>query len=259
MLYVKLLKDVNHNGTRLDYSDYLKYLEGEKNSSLRFLQEPTHWPIIPNLTKKVTKRGVYCPFRGDTLIFPVKEREAFVEIQRKLYRDVGESLAAPLDPEYFHITLHDLNNEIDIHNKNKLSELMSRSGNDVKRLFKKLATYFKKYPDQEKIKLKAIGFIGPPIGIAVLFAPSGERDFKLLLNLFNTFQSIVNLVDPLKPHLSLGYFLPEEPTKEIKLQISKALSTTPKIELELDIAELEYSEFTDMNHYTTKFKLKDFG
>lgn len=259
MLYVELLKAVNFSGVEWSYPGYLEYLEDDKSFSLSFLHKQKRWSIVPDLTKKVTKKGAYRPFRGDTLIFPVKKREAFVEIQRKLYQDVGESLAEPLDPEYFHITLHDLNNEISIHNKNKLSELMSRSKNDVEMLFKKLAAYFKEHPDQEKIKLKAVGFIGPPIGIAVLFAPSGERDFKLLLNLFNTFQSVVNLTKPLKPHLSLGYFLPEEPTEEMKLQISKALSTTPDIELELDITELEYSEFTDMNHYSTKFKLKDFG
>ncbi|WP_053001253.1 hypothetical protein [Kosmotoga pacifica] len=255
---MELLKEVHFNGTILNYQDYLKYLMDEKETALKFLQDSTPWPVIPNLTKKVNSRGEYTPFKGDTVVFPVKQREVFVKIQEKLYQRTGKSLAKPLEPEYFHITLHDLNNEIDIEEKNKLDKMIEQSSLLCHHILKELAMYLNEHPDQSRIALKSIGFMGPPIGIAVLFIPSAEKDFRILLNLFRLFQRVVKLHNPLKPHLSIGYFLPKEPSNEEKLELLKVLNENLEIELELDLWELSYQKFIDMNTYTTKFQVKDF-
>ena len=57
---------------------------------------------------------------------------------------------------------------------------------------------------------------------------------------------------------SLGYFLPEEPESKKKLDLLKVLNENPNIELELDLWELSYQKFTDMNTYITEFQTKEF-
>jgi len=258
MLFVELLKEVYFDKAPLKYQDYLNYLIDEKESTLIFLQGSTHWPVIPNLTKKVNNEGNYIPFKGDTIVFPVKQQEIFVRIQEKVYQKANQSLANPLKPEYFHITLHDLNNEIDIEEKDKLDKMIEQSSLLCQDILKELAIYLNKHPGQSRIALKSIGFMGPPIGIAVLFIPSTEKDYKILMNLFELFQKIVKLSKPVKPHLSLGYFLPEEPESKKKLDLLKVLNENPNIELELDLWELSYQKFTDMNTYITEFQTKEF-
>ncbi|OAA31624.1 hypothetical protein AT15_06005 [Kosmotoga arenicorallina S304] len=253
-----LLKNVQFNEAPLDYQDYLSYLMNEKNSTDNFLRNLASWHITPNLTKKVNSKGKYIPFKGDTTVFPVKSSEIFENIQEKLYQKGQKALATPLKPEYFHITLHDLNNEIDIEEAGKLERLIKETGILCQKIFGELAFYLNKYPDQGKIHLKSIGFMGPPIGIAVLFAPESEKDFRILMNLFSLFQKAVKLNKPLKPHLSLGYFLPKEPQYEEKLKLLEFLDKMPNVKIELNLWELSYQEFTDMNTYITKFQVKEF-
>lgn len=66
----------------------------------------------PNLESKVDPAGRILPFRGNTTVFLLDEatKEQLQAVQDSLYRAATEMLAEPLEPDTFHMTLHDLAN-----------------------------------------------------------------------------------------------------------------------------------------------------
>lgn len=78
----------------------------------RSLPEWGSFATNPDLIKKVNLAGEFLPFRGNTVIFRLDEdtKQALRRLQTSLYQSAPDMLAEKLDPDAFHITLHDLVN-----------------------------------------------------------------------------------------------------------------------------------------------------
>ena len=91
----------------------------------------------PRLAEKVGPDGKLRPFFGDTVIFDLDaaDKDWLREIQLRLCGLCGGMLAEPLDPESFHITLHDLNSAP---RRGDIAEAMARAEVSAKELLSEI-------------------------------------------------------------------------------------------------------------------------
>jgi hypothetical protein len=160
-----------------------------------------------------------------------------------------------LKPGYFHITLHDLNNPFNCSDKIELEARVKKSVGNVKRIFHEIAGYISENPGMSRINIHSSGIsMRGFTGITIDFMPSTERDFRIVMNLHELFDDIVSLGNPLYMHLSLGYLHPHNFTPADRNRLAKAIGNCGQdISMTLNVMDLAYQIFEDMNSYNTIF------
>ena len=245
----------------VDFEDYCNTIEKEQVSSISWMTAPdARWNVPDSLKAKVDKEGKLRPFFGDTIVIPNEEADIsrLGKFKDELHNLVGELCAFPLIPEHFHITLHDLTSGT---GRENLTDKMENNSEKCRQIFKTIAEYLHKNDDQAKIRLTST-YAYPSCNISVVlgFAPKTDKDYRIIMNLYNLFDDVVYLSYWLRMHLTLAYFKPFEFFRGQMLRLMNALNSLNhnRIEIELDLWKMAYQRFDDMNDYKTIFSLADF-
>ncbi|MHC9541198.1 MAG: hypothetical protein AB9903_16975 [Vulcanimicrobiota bacterium] len=256
-----LNKTVMLKSSPMPFDVYCRTYEHEQHSSIDYLSSSeVKWNVPLSLCSKVDDRGALLPYFGDTVTIPIASKDiAFLsELQSKLYRNLGDILAEPLQSKHFHITLHDLTSGA---SKNDLKIEMEKNKAQSRDILRETASYLSLNPELHKMKIKATR-VFPCCNISLILAllPEKEHDYRFLMNLYNSFDEVVCLDYWLRLHVTLAYFKPVELSQE---QIGRMLATLSEMDefgysISLDILKTAYQQFSSMNNYRTQISVSDF-
>jgi hypothetical protein len=253
---MNLLNPVFWNCELIEYTDYCQTVKREQQSALEHLGH--NWIVPESLKAKVFEDGTLKPFFGDTIVstLTLETSQQIKTIQDSLYQQNG-IFATKLDYRQFHVTIHDLNNG---NQRKEIEDKMTESCVAYRQIFTQLADYFRQYPEQAIIELKGTN-VFPCLNISLLLGliPASDQDFRILLNVHNLFNEVVSLDYWLRPHITLAYFRPIKLTQpEIKnLSSLLAKHNPPQFQIQLDLKQLAYQIFEDMNHYQDEYLVQD--
>ena len=219
---------------------------------------PFHTP--EGLTKKVDSEGHILPFRGITVVFRLKSHviEHLTDLQNRLYEAAGHLLAERLDPESFHMTLHDIaaappceQIETDInYYRPRLVDSLTQLQRSIKSV-------------EGPLQIPVHGtYTFNMCHTSVVLGVTAEEPYADLLCAFHDhFNSIVDLGEIWTPHITLAYFKPRghwegqhwisEAYTEEELTPLRQILAEDLFAFELHLDDLEIQIFNDMNHYET--------
>ena len=206
------------------------------------LPEQGEFETNPNLLKKVNHDGKFLPFYGNTVVFLLEDRtkEMLSELQSQLYKAAGEMLSQPLQPDTFHMTLHDLVNG---------TEPTADLCREMEETKKQTESFLALWRAQPPLRMKATWLFNLVNTSTVLgLAPADEETAFRLDALYTAMESIVPLGYGLTPHITMAYFRPGRYFPEQLQSLRNALRPID-LQLELRMDQLAYQIFTDMNHY----------
>lgn len=257
---MNLLELVFWKGQLIEYADYCQTINREQQSALEYLgHSPIDWIVPESLKAKVFEDGTFKPFFGDTIVSTLtleKSREIKM-IQESLFQQNG-IFATKLDYRQFHVTIHDLNNGKQLQ---AIEEQMTRSRVACRHIFTQLASYFRQYPEQAIIQLKGTN-VFPCLNISLLLGliPASDRDFRILLNVHNLFNEVVCFDYWLRPHVTLAYFMPRKLSQVEISNLSYLLAKLNPLhfQIKLDLKQLVYQIFEDMNYYQDEYLVQEF-
>ena len=200
----------------------------------------------PNLESKVDPAGRILPFRGNTTVFLLDEatKEQLQAVQDSLYRAAPEMLAEPLEPDTFHMTLHDLANGRP--GQWGLEEHMKYTAENASALLAQ-------WKQEKPLRMKATWLFNMVnTSIVMGFAPESEADCNLLMGLYEDFQSVCPLNWGLTPHVTLAYYKPgyygQEWVEELN-RVFREAEDMGQIHIQLSTEDLFYRTFQNMNTY----------
>lgn len=255
------------NSDEKTYEDFCNKMKREQNDSREWLpREYDRWIYPVSLRDKIGTQGDMEPFFGDTVVFKVDcdTKKKLEKMQCLLHERLEKILAKKLSSEHLHMTLHDLNNSKG--KTNELSDNMKQNKEKCRELFEQIIQYIEDFPEYSKIRMKPT-MLYPSVNISVVMGliPSTEKDYNILMNLYNSFNDIVDLKRILRPHITLSYFKPYDLSKEEKRELYNVLkSLDPScadLEIEFDLKDLAYQTFENMDFYEDimQVKNKDLG
>ena len=210
----------------------------------RSLPEYGEFQTNPNLLKKVDRDGNFLPFYGNTVVFLLDDgvNEDLKMLQGQLYDAAGWMLSQPLNPDTFHMTLHDL-----VNGTEKTSDLchrMEETGEKAKALLAQWA-------NMPPLRMKTTWLFNMVNTSIVLgLAPTDEETALRLDDMYTALESVVPLGYGLTPHITMAYFRPGS-YSAAHLQALRNVLCPIELELQLDLDKLVHQRFSDMNHYTT--------
>jgi len=252
---MNLLKPVFWKGQLIEYSDYCQTLKREQQSALEYLgHTPVDWVVPESLKAKVFEDGTLKPFFGDTIVstLTLEKTQEINIIQESLFQQNG-IFATKLDYRQFHVTIHDLNHG---NQREEIEEKMTQSHVACRHIFTQLANYFRQHPDQAIIELKGTN-VFPSWNISLLLGliPASDQDFRILLNVYNFFNEVVSLDYWLRAHITLAYFRPIKLSQPEISNLSYLLAKLNPLhfQIQLDLKQLTYQIFDNMNHYQDKY------
>ena len=200
----------------------------------------------PNLRKKVDENGELLPYLGNTVVFLLDSdtKEKLRQLQEELYQAAPDMLAKPLQMSTFHMTLHDLANGAP--DRPGLSDHM----NDTR---ERAAQIIPGWRDAAPLRMKATWLFNMVNTSIVLgLAPADEDSCHRLDAMYTALEAVVHLGYALTPHITMAYFRPGTYDPEQVRRLSSALRNV-ELEVILEMKDLVFQEFTDMNHYETVF------
>lgn len=198
----------------------------------------------PGLRVKVDDGGHLLPFVGNTTVFLLEDgaKAAIGEIQSELYRAAGTLLAAPLTPDTFHMTLHDLANGTP---SPETDRWMSETEPAARSILSELKE------DSRPLHMKTTWvFNMVNTSIVLGLAPADPETEARLAHMYARLNAVVPLNYALCPHITLAYFRPGSYDQEALRALRSAMGPV-KLELTLSMEDLVLQRFSDMNHYRT--------
>lgn len=210
----------------------------------RSLPEEGDFVTNRNLEKKVDENGKLLPFRGNTTVFLLDEKTKLqlLQLQQELYDGAGEMLAQRLDPDTFHMTLHDLINgpagEPGLDARMAQAEALARP-------------ILAQWRDQTPLTMRATWMFNMVNTSIVLgLAPADGDSWRRLDAMYMQLEKVVPLGYGLSPHITLAYFRPGVYSQQ-ELQGLRKMLHAVDLELQLRMTDLVFQNFEDMNHYVT--------
>lgn len=198
----------------------------------------------PNLRKKVEEGGNLLPFVGNTVVFLLDEdtKEKLRQLQEELYQAAPDMLAQPLQMSTFHMTLHDLANGSP--GQPGLQDYMRYTQERVSQILPA-------WKDAPPLRMKMTWLFNMVNTSIVLgLKPADEDSWRRLDEMYTALEDVVRLGYALTPHITMAYFLPGTYRPEQVQRLSAALRSVA-MEVTLDLKNLVFQEFSDMNHYET--------
>ena len=193
------------------------------------------------LREKVNSEGSLLPFPGNTVVFLLDgdTKDAIRSIQDFLQEHCGSLLAQRLDPDTFHMTLHDLANGPVLHQRGEMAAQA-----------KTILDMIRATPAAPIPMTATWSFNMVNTSIVLGLEPATKDAWNRLDDLYMQFQQVRNLPYALTPHITLAYFRPGCYGPEQTARLRAALGPID-LTMELQLSELVLQEFADMNHYTT--------
>lgn len=199
----------------------------------------------PGLRQKAGDDGLFAPFYGDTVIFalPPEMIRWLSGLQEELYAACGPVLAQKLDPDTFHITLHDLSSSP--------SGWPAGMPGNCKRTLPLLEAARGSLPPEVTVRSSCV-FSMVDTSIVMGFEPAQESDCRTLMGLYRELQGVQPLTYPLTLHATLAYYRPGEYSPGEAACVWQALRQLgrERREWRLRLDELRYATFDSMNHYS---------
>ena len=197
-----------------------------------------------NLRLKVDENRKFKGFAGNTVVFTLKEpvKNQLAVLRNEIYAAASDMLAEPLDPDTFHMTLHDLINGPA--GEPGLTDRMEAVVPEVKTLLQD----FRLHPPLTMRATWMFNMVNTSIVLGL--APSDADSFARLDKMYEAFEEIHPLGYALCPHVTLAYF---RPGTYQPAQVHRLLCALRKVDMELllDPKDLVLQNFAHMNHYET--------
>jgi hypothetical protein len=246
-----LAADVVLKGEGRTFEEYRATVLAENERAVSWLAEPgAGWEIAGSLRDKVGDDGRLLAFFGNTVTLPMTRRSisGCRRLQRALREALPEALAEPLDPATFHVTLHDLS--AGRHPQGGEVEHEAR----CRERFARLARALERHDPMVALEPARV-YPSVQVSLVIGLVPATDRDFRLLMNAYNLFEDIVDTPYWPRFHVTLDYFRPREvDPARVHDALPRHASVDP---IHLDLRQLAYQTFTDMNHYQTEFTVSD--
>ena len=205
-----------------------------------------------NIDKKVNDNHTFKPYFGDTIVFNLSEekRNDIESIAKFLYKDFHEYFAEKINPETYHVTLHDLCSGNDL---GSIAEKIFHNELKIKNLLKGCQYSHHNIEMQSTSVFNMVG-----TSIVLGFVPKNETEYMKLKDLKHMFHNIHPLNYPFTPHVTLAYFNKKTISREKKAALYKLLLelSSTVVTLSLSMDNLFYQKFTSMNHYYNIFKIE---
>lgn len=196
----------------------------------------------PKLVEKVGSNRDFKPFYGNTTVFLLDDqvKATLGRLQQELYDGAGWLLSRRLEPETFHMTLHDLANGPE---KNAaLERAMARAEAGTRPLLEQ-------WRDLPPLRMQTTWLFNMVNTSIVLgLEPADARSWKQLDGMYMALEQVVPLGHAMTPHITMAYYRPDVYTVYDRHCLKKALHPV-QLELTLKMEDLVLQEFTDMNHY----------
>lgn len=166
-----------------------------------------------SLQAKVRPDGGYAHFPGTTTAFRLEGRTADVigRMQDELHRSLSgtDMLAAPLEKDQLHMTLHDLiSPEKTVYGVGNWAQYLDEIDDSISRANEEIRKIREVFCGR-KIRMQADRIVNMVSkSLVLMLKPLTEEDFALLTELYGRFDGIVSLPYPLTPHVTLAYFRP---------------------------------------------------
>lgn len=199
----------------------------------------------PNLRQKVQGKTLL-PFFGNTTVFLLEDdtRQQLSALQEELYQKAGWMLADKLKEETFHMTLHDLVNG---------PELTADLQRQMQEAEQKAKALLAGWRDQSPLQMEATWMFNMVNTSIVLgLAPVDDDSRKRLDAMYTALHEVVPLNHGLTPHITMAYYRPDTYTAYDLKCLKKALRPV-KLNITLQMKDLVFQNFTDMNSYQTIF------
>lgn len=214
---------------------------------------PTDFVPSDNINQKVKADNLFKPYFGDTIVFNLceDEKSAIKRIANPIYDGFSDYFAEKVKDETYHVTLHGLCSDNDL---SKIAEKIFYNELNIKDLLKGCEC------SHRLIDMKSTAvFNMVNTSIVLGFIPKNEIEYAKLMNLKQLFNKIYPSSCPFTPHVTLAYFNKTRMNSEKKAalyELIKKLSST-QINLSLNMNNLFYQKFINMNHYYNIFKIEN--
>lgn len=200
----------------------------------------------PSISQKVNKDNKFRSFYGDTIVFEIDSniKEKIAEYVDLLYQSASECFCEKLAPNTFHVTLHDLSNSPTLR---EVAEEMVENELKVIEQMRELQKY-----RNTKIKMKS-KYIFNMVDTSLVLGlyPADEKEYLRLMELYFIFDKVKKLNYPLTPHITLAYYNIYGFDKQAAGILEDTVNqlNNNEIEIELDVNNLYYQKFKNMNEY----------
>lgn len=211
----------------------------------RSLPEWEDFSTNPNLCKKVDGEGNFLPFHGNTVVFLLDEsfRAQLRILQDRLYSRAGWMLSRRLEPDTFHMTLHDLVNGPE------LTPALCRRMEDVRQTALALPEVWKEQPPLRMKTTWLFNMVNTSVVLGL--APADGESRAALSRMYRALETVVPLGYALTPHITMAYYRPGTYTRQQLEGLRSALQPV-ELEVELRMEDLVYQTFRNMNSYATE-------
>lgn len=209
------------------------------------LPEQEFMSTNPNLGKKVNEKGAFLPFYGNTVVFDLsmETKQALQNLQDELYQSAGWMLSQKLNPSTFHMTLHDL-----VNGPERSDDLMCRM-KEAEGKVKRILEQWRHLPPLRMKTTWMFNMVNTSIVLGL--TPADAESWHRLDEMYLVLESVVPLGYALTPHITMAYFKPGTWSHYDMKFLRKALRPV-ELEVKLQMEDLSYQEFLDMNHYENK-------
>lgn len=204
-------------------------------------REPHGEVFLPHsqIAQKIKADGSFLPFWGDTILFYLSPDavQTLSAVQQKLHES-GIPLSNKLNPNQFHMTLHDLDHTMGCDKR------WDTTKQQAERILREL--------EDGTVQLTPVAaFPMMNTSIVIGYRPVTESDCRLLMDWCNAFEPLFSYGQPTF-HVTLAYFRPGDTGKMGMEDLKSALDAvnqTPFPILRLSKNDLVYQRFYDMNWY----------
>jgi hypothetical protein len=258
---MNLTSPVKLKNNDITFETYCNRLRNSQNSFIHRLNSQDvsfDFSNVVNLKRKANEQGELISYYGDTAVMRLDKSEIDLVtlVQDKLHENLSSILSERLDPNTFHITIHNFNNG---NNKELLSDKIQGTQTQCKKIFQELADYFKEYPDHANAEV--IPTIVYPGGVSVVmgFMPASDKDFRIIMNMHNVLDKIIVDNWP-EPHITLAYFKPCEFSKDEVTRLRNILISFSHFDfsVKFNFWNLLYQQFENMKIYHDIFSIASF-
>lgn len=210
-----------------------------------FQEDPDfRFETAPNLALKIASDGTINPFPGNTVVFRLHraEREQLSQLQDRLYQRCSHLLAQPLNPDTFHMTLHDLANGPESPETRRwMAETAPRA-----------TAFLKQLKEEYSAPLSLRGtWLFNMVNTSIVLGLEPVCGCAAQLDaLYCRFHEVVPLNYAMTPHITLAYFKPGRYSLEELSPLRQVLCPV-EFSTTFEMRDLEFQTFQDMDHYAT--------
>ena len=210
----------------------------------RSLPEYGIFSTNPNLIKKANENGELLPFFGNTVVYLLDDytKCSIAALQDELYCAAPFMFSEKLNPDTFHMTVHDLANgpTNDIQLQERMAVICPIALEILRR-----------EKPNHSLRMKTTWMFNMVnMSIVLGLTPGDEESYRILDGLYCFFEEIMPLDYALTPHITLAYFRPGTYGEKDLAKLRNCLHSV-EMEISLDSQNLVIQNFTDMNTYRT--------